>query len=279
MRKIPDEWMPASPMERVICHWTVGRYRANSIDRAAYHILIEGDGSLVRGTYSIKANSSLRQGRAYAAHTKGCNSRSIGISCCSMLRARSEPVFDPGPEPMTELQWNVMAEVAAQLCDAYSIPVTPATVLGHGEVQEILNKPQNGKWDPMVLPWNPELPPTEVGDLFRQQVSHHLVREDGPEPVLQLASVVIKGRKFDQAILENESTYVLAEPVIEAFELQTQLLDDENPTIVEVTYQNRKFRVPCARFQGELYVDVRQIAEMFDLAIDWNPRAKVVTLS
>ena len=82
MPRIPEEWMPACPMERIICHWTVGRYRANDVDKAAYHILIEGDGNLVRGTYSIKANSSLRSGVGYAAHTKSCNTRSIGISCC-----------------------------------------------------------------------------------------------------------------------------------------------------------------------------------------------------
>ena len=100
-----------------------------------------------------------------------------------MFKSQEEP-FLGGPDPMTEEQWLVMAEVAAELCAAYDIPVTPPTVLGHGEVQETLGKPQDGKWDPMVLPWNPDLPAAAVGQLFRQKVLEFLDHEDQGEPLL-----------------------------------------------------------------------------------------------
>ncbi len=277
MPRIPEDWMPACPMERIICHWTVGRYRANDVDKAAYHILIEGDGNLVRGTYSIKANSSLRSGVGYAAHTKSCNTRSIGISCCSMFQSKESP-FDGGPEPMKEEQWLVMAEVAAELCAAYGIPVTPATVLGHGEVQETLGKAQNGKWDPMVLPWDSDLPAAEVGELFRQKVRDFLDHEEEEEPVLMLRSVVIKGREFEDAFIENESVHVSAQPVIEAFGLQSQLIEGPDSVSIELTLEDRTVVVPVARLRGEIYADVREIAELLDLSIDWNARTKVVTL-
>ena len=71
---------------------------------------------------------------------------------------------------MTRMQYDVMAIVAADLCERYKIPVTEQTVLGHGKVQQILGVPQNGKWDPMVLPWEPGKSASSVGDAFGAQV-------------------------------------------------------------------------------------------------------------
>ena len=48
---VPADWMPNCNMKRIVCHWTAGGYRAGDHDRESYHILIEGDGRLVRGDH------------------------------------------------------------------------------------------------------------------------------------------------------------------------------------------------------------------------------------
>ncbi len=67
-----------------------------------------------------------------------------------------------------------MARVVAELCQFYQIPVTPQTVLGHGEVETYLGIPQHGKWDPLRLPWKPELSELQVGHAFRRLVEKKL---------------------------------------------------------------------------------------------------------
>ena len=165
---VPASWMPAAKMDRIICHWTAGSHRASSLDRHHYHILVEVDGKLVLGQFSIKANEVIVP-KNYAAHTLNKNTKSIGITVCCMRDAEQKP-FNPGPSPMTKVQWEVMAAVAADLCRAYNIPVTPQTVLGHGEVERILGVKQEDKWDPLKQPWNPAANMDAVGDEFRAQV-------------------------------------------------------------------------------------------------------------
>jgi hypothetical protein len=166
---VPPSWMMPAQMRRIICHWTAGGYVPSENDLAHYHILIDGDGALHRGTHSIADNESAADGE-YAAHTKGTNTGSIGVSMCCMAGARERP-FDAGAIPMLPMQWDAMVAVVAQLCRAYDIPVTPPTVLGHGEVQRILLRPQDGKWDPMKLPFAPDLTPAQVGAKLRQDVA------------------------------------------------------------------------------------------------------------
>ena len=149
---VPMVWMPWAQMERIIVHWTVGRHEANSTDRAHYHLIIEGEGNLVRGVHSIVANESAADGD-YAAHVSGLNTGSIGVSLCGMLGAKESP-FDAGSFPITRKQWDVLPMVLADLCRRYAIPVTRQTVLTHAEVQPTLGVKQRGKWDITRLPWD-----------------------------------------------------------------------------------------------------------------------------
>ncbi len=178
MKLIPPDWLPAGAMARVICHWTAGGYTATPAERAHYHLLIEGDGRLVRGEFAITDNLSTADGH-YAAHTLNGNTGSIGIAVCAMREAVLTP-FDPGPCPMLRAQWELMARVVAELCAAYAIPITPRTVLGHGEVPAILGIAQREKWDPLALPWEPSLDQQAVGEAFRARVRHPL--EGGGAP-------------------------------------------------------------------------------------------------
>jgi hypothetical protein len=164
---VPDEWMPACAMDRIIVHWTAGSYTVSATDRECYHIIVGGDGSLYRGDNSIKANVSTNDADGYAAHTKSLNTGSIGISAACMAGAIESP-FQAGGYPLLKVQWAALAAVAADLCRTYDIPVTPETVLQHGEVQANLGVQQNGKWDINKLPWRPD---ENAGDLFRRNVS------------------------------------------------------------------------------------------------------------
>lgn len=167
---LPADWKPDANMKRIITHWTAGAYKASGLDRHHYHILIEADGNIVRGDFSIKANEKNLTNGSYAAHTKDTNTGSIGVSVCCMAGAEEKP-FNAGGSPMTKVQWDQMVRVTAELSKAYSIAVTPTTVLSHGEVQENLGIKQDGKWDPLVLPWSTALSKEQVGALFRDEVA------------------------------------------------------------------------------------------------------------
>lgn len=162
-------WLPDCDMDRVIVHWTAGSYVVSPVDKEHYHFIVGGDLKVYRGDNSIKANVSTSDADGYAAHTRGCNSRSIGISAACMLNAVESP-FNAGKYPLMEGQWLVLASIAAQCCKRYGIVVSSKTVLQHGEVEKNLGIPQNGKWDINKLPWLPGLTPVEVHEKFRSAV-------------------------------------------------------------------------------------------------------------
>jgi hypothetical protein len=172
---VPADWMPTCNMERIVIHWTAGSYNVGSTEKESYHIIVDGSGKLWRGDYSIKANVSTSDADGYAAHTKSCNTGSIGISAACMAGAIENP-FDPGAYPLTKLQWGTLAQIAAELCNKYDIPVTPTTVLQHGEVQKNLGIAQSGKWDICKLPWAGSMITEEVGNGFRIMVDERLAR-------------------------------------------------------------------------------------------------------
>lgn len=184
MTIVPADWMPAAKMQRVILHWTAGTHRATDFDRLHYHILIEGNGDVVRGKPSIILNQSPAR-KGYAAHTRNCNSGSIGVSMCSMgdnvspSRVKQSPFF-AGPYPLTKEQWDAASKVIAVLCKRYGIPVTPKTVLTHAEVQNNLGIKQLGKWDIAKLPFDPSFDTArECGDRLRREVSAALAGPPG----------------------------------------------------------------------------------------------------
>jgi N-acetyl-anhydromuramyl-L-alanine amidase AmpD len=164
---LPGDWTPAADLRRTIVHWTAGSNKASSIDRQHYHILIEGDGKLVRGVPTIAANAVGSVLRPRASHTLNCNTGSIGVSLCGMRGAVERP-FKAGPSPITTMQWTTLAHVLAQLCRRYRIAPVAQSLLTHAEVQSNLSIAQRGKWDIGILPFEPELnTPKLVGDRMR----------------------------------------------------------------------------------------------------------------
>lgn len=179
--RIPPTWMPRVTMKRVICHWSAGTHEASWLDRKHYHLIIEGDGNLVRGDRSIADNAAPIRGN-YAAHTLRCNTGSIGVSLACMAGARERP-FTSGSYPMTQVQWKTLAPVVAELCRVYEIPVTPQTVLSHAEVEDSLGIKQRGKWDYTRLPFDPSVQGArEVGDKLRREVQEAMDGLARPTP-------------------------------------------------------------------------------------------------
>lgn len=168
--KLPSKWKPSAKMRRIHIHWTAGSHTASSLDKKHYHVLVEGDGEVIRGHIPIDGNEPpLRSGK-YAAHTRKSNSYAIGIGLCAMIGATTRPLR-AGKYPITPKQWNAAVGVAADLCRHYNIEVTDKTVLTHAEVQKNLGIRQNGKWDIAWLPfWNKKLDAKAVGDKFRSEV-------------------------------------------------------------------------------------------------------------
>jgi len=170
---IPDDWLSDCHMARIIVHWTAGSHKASENDREHYHILIEGDGSLVRGTHTIADNISTGD-NDYAAHTKNSNTESIGVSLCCMADAQENP-FSSGKYPMTKTQWDVLTSVCAQLCEFYDIDPTPKELLSHGEVQANLGIAQDGKWDYTRLSFDPSVVGAKAcGDKLRKETADKL---------------------------------------------------------------------------------------------------------
>ena len=156
-------------MQRIIMHWTAGTHIASSVDREHYHLLVQGDGSVVYGDYEISDNISTADNR-YAAHTRNLNTGSIGVAVCAMKDARQVP-FDPGKYPITEAQLKALVREVARLAKGYNIPVTRKTILSHAEVQPTLGVAQAGKWDIAWIPgWPNATDPLGVGDCLRSMI-------------------------------------------------------------------------------------------------------------
>lgn len=165
---IPAGWMPVANMRRIHVHWTAGTHKANATDLKHYHILIEGDGTPIKGTPSIKLNEApVKPG--YAAHTFNANGDAIGVSMCCMGGAVERP-FNAGKWPMTRQQWTAMVRAVAELAARYAIAITPTTVLTHAEVQNNLGITQRGKWDVAILAFDTSVDSAKkVGDRLRAE--------------------------------------------------------------------------------------------------------------
>ncbi|MCA0319476.1 MAG: hypothetical protein LCH88_15565 [Proteobacteria bacterium] len=97
MTTVPAAWMPCAALKRIIVHWMAGSHQAKATDRPHYHVLTEGDVSLMRGSRPISTNVKGGQ-ESQASHTLSCNTESIGV-VLSCMRVAVERPFDAGPSP------------------------------------------------------------------------------------------------------------------------------------------------------------------------------------
>jgi hypothetical protein len=264
---LPADWLPPAKAKRVICHWTGGNHRASSEAKEHYHVLIEGDGTVVRGRHSIADNDSCGRDDPYAAHTRGKNTGSIGVAVCCMFDAKERP-FSAGPFPMTEVQWRRMAEVVAQLCQRYRIAVTPETVLAHGEVGAILGVEQRGKWDPLVLPWAPEVAPSEVGERFRRAVAAAKGDAEEPETPRRLPAT-IAGVPVRDAASFDCALWVEVKALTD--DLGWRLVDADGACLTVATPDDRCLHLQVGNAAGDgatPFVRARDVASQLGLGLE-----------
>lgn len=156
--------------KRIILHWTAGADGVNEAESDSYNYIVSRNGSVSNGTYPPEAQIPPLKPGKYAAHTRNCNSHSIGVSLDAMAGATESP-FRTGKYPITEGQLGAAAQLVASLCTQYSIPVTRECVLTHAEVQRTLGIPQRQKWD---ITWLPGMAAPgdaiDVGDRLRRMI-------------------------------------------------------------------------------------------------------------
>lgn len=177
--------LPNSSAKQIVAHWTGGSYTPSSLDRHHYHFLIDGDGVVHHGEYPINANDKpLPTTGEYAAHVRTWNTDTIGIAVCCMFGAKERP-FESGPYPIRRVQWDVLAELTAVLCEHYSISVDKTHVLMHSEVAQNIGIQQRGKWDINAVPSTDDVVrlyhPETAGNAYRGLVTKSL-QGPGTEP-------------------------------------------------------------------------------------------------
>lgn len=157
-------------MKRIILHWTAGADGVIAMEADSYNFIISRDATVHPGVPVNRQVPPLING-AYAAHTRQCNSYSIGVSLDAMAGARERPLHI-GRYPITEIQVDAMVKLVADLCSQYGIKVQRDTVLTHAEVQRTLGIKQRNKWD---ITWLPGMVavrnPLIVGDVLRKRIS------------------------------------------------------------------------------------------------------------
>jgi hypothetical protein len=192
-RLLSPDWLPvvaAGALSAIVVHWTGGNRKCSLLDRTHYHFIIDGDCKIFKGLFSVLSNARpFKRRTGYAAHALNFNAGSIGVSLCGMAGAKESP-FQAGAYPITQEMWATAIQVVAECCIAYNIPVTPKTVLQHGEIQANCGVIQKGKWDVCRLPWAPQKSPKQVCDEFREQVKQRI-----KELKAEAAPVVIPKRK------------------------------------------------------------------------------------
>jgi hypothetical protein len=173
--------LPAAP-RRIILHWTGGPHRANSVDRKAYHYVVEHDGNVVQGVHPVAHNMRTLTDDHYAHHTGGFNSFSVGVSFAGMMDSVS--AARPGPAPLKPGQVMAGLRFVAECCDAWSLdPRDPDKVFHHREAWElhrVKGKVNHQKMDITFLPFMPELGFSDTGPWLRGKIAEMM---DGGRPV------------------------------------------------------------------------------------------------
>lgn len=188
--------LPALP-RGVVLHWTGGGSRANSVDLDAYHYVVEFDGTVRHGRWSVAANMRQVSGSAYAAHVGGWNSYRVGLSAAGMKGYSG--LHNTGPHPLTATQVHRLLEVAEYFLELGGLdPLDPAHLCSHREVwtlHGIKGKQNHQKRDIEFLPFLPQLKPADVGYYLRDRA------EDVRHPLPPISDSTIEQRLADASPL------------------------------------------------------------------------------
>jgi N-acetyl-anhydromuramyl-L-alanine amidase AmpD len=164
--------LPAKP-KRIVLHWTGGGKIATGYERVHYHYLIEQSGRVVTGVPVAANMRKVSEAQLYAAHTKGFNSFSVGVSFCGMAGVASPQSWKKGihgPAPLTEQQVITGCWFIGSLCRVWGLAVSQDTVFTHAEAERVHGVDQLHKWDIDVLMFRPDDSPEEICRFLREQI-------------------------------------------------------------------------------------------------------------
>jgi hypothetical protein len=162
-------------LRSISLHWTAHDY--DEVFSAYHFCLTRPDDVVVHHTHDLRENMRdvrLDASLPYAAHTRGRNAWSIGISIAAMAGATPN---DFGAYPLTEPQLDAMCRVAARLAAFYAIDV--AAIRTHAEAALADGYFGAGsdelRWDiarrrPSTEPLAPS-EATATGDWFRSRIA------------------------------------------------------------------------------------------------------------
>jgi hypothetical protein len=262
---LPENWLPECNMNRIIMHWSYGKNTANDTDREHYHFVVNGDGEIIRGVHSIRDNVSTSDGD-YAAHTRGSNTRTIGISMAGMWGAKEQP-FRAGSYSLSEVQIEAFCQLAAILCKKYEIVVTNTTVLGHCEVQPNLGILQNGKWDPI---WKAGQTPATAGNELRRRILGYLSSAETPAK----RQVEVLGTLLDGIADDDQSTLVPVRALCDAKGWQLAVAG----RVATVTTEDRILSLTLDVVNSVGYTEALDLAESLEAMLRWDTARRVVVI-
>lgn len=251
---------------RIILHWTAGTNNASSIDREHYHYIVEVDGTIVAGRYTVADNDNTGDGQ-YAAHTLNCNTGSIGIACAGMAGGLETKY------PLSAWQVERFCELTARLCRHYNLTITPRTVLMHSEVQEALGIPQRGKIDLDWLTCYPNLTSREqVGTFLRKKILDYFQNffvEYPPEVTLLYA------RTKTPAFLQDGTTLLPLRKTCLLREWTFVLLPDRQ---TQITIGENSYTLPYTIINQVAYISARKLADAMGRKLSWDAKKRQAVL-
>lgn len=159
-------------MKKIIIHWTAGGNKPNTTDKQHYHYVIDAEGNVDIGKFTVSANeickADAKNNALYAAHCGGGNTGAIGIALCGMAGFKN--FKNIGKYPLTKVQCERAFKLVAELAKKYNIKISSDTVMTHYEFG--LKNPKTssaGKIDIIYLPPYPTVKASKIGDLFRSK--------------------------------------------------------------------------------------------------------------
>lgn len=155
-------------LNRIILHWTAGTYNPTQEEINSYHYLIDGDSNIHYGKFAPWDNI-VCSGNSYAHHTGGGNTGSIGISLCGMA-GYQEGKISTTKYPLKQIQVERACKLAGDLCRLCDIDYKH--VMTHYEFGLANPKTSSaGKIDIMIIPYDLDIKPQNVGDYLRTKVN------------------------------------------------------------------------------------------------------------
>ena len=151
---------------KITIHHTAGKYTPNAIERNCYHYLIDANGKITKGVYTLADNIDCKDGK-YARHCGGGNTKNIGIAFCANL-GLSEKTLKTN-YPLTRPQLEAGFKLAAELSIKYGIPISADKIFTHYEFDRRKREPE-GKIDIIYLPPFPFVRRDEVGNFIRSKI-------------------------------------------------------------------------------------------------------------